>query len=86
MARLHYTLIDRGAERDLRSEHRATTGGAKKYQRYVYTSSVYVQESPGWIFLFKLVIFFWLKISNNLNLFSKIDWSMNSGRRRAGDS
>ena len=30
--------------------------------------------------------FFFLKIYRNVNLFGKIDWSMNSGRRWAGNS
>ena len=47
---------------------------------------IYGQESPGWISLYKLGTFFlFLKISGDLNLFGKNDWSMNSGRRRAGD-
>ena len=33
-----------------------------------------------------LALFIFLKISRDLNFFCKNDWSMNSGRRRAGDS
>ena len=32
----------------------------------------------------KTYYFFLLNISRNLNIFGKIDWSMNSGQRRAG--
>ena len=39
----------------------------------------------GYPFL-NLAFFFLLKISRDLNLFGKNDWSMNSGRQRAGDS
>ena len=41
------------------------------------------QESPGCIYLSKLVIFL-LKIPWNLKVFGKIDWSVNSWRRRRG--
>ena len=43
---------------------------------------LYGQESPEWISLFKVVTFLLLKIS--WNLFGKIDWSINSGRRTQG--
>ena len=46
--------------------------------------SSYGQESPGWISLFKLVIFLLLKITRHLNFIVKIDWSMNSGWPRTG--
>ena len=60
-------------------------GGGKKILNKIY---IYGQESPGWISLFKLVTFFLLllKISRKPNFFGKIYWSMNSGRRRAGDN
>ena len=47
---------------------------------------IYGQESPGWISVYKLgTFFFFLKKSRDLNLFGKNDWSMNSGRGRAGE-
>ena len=46
----------------------------------------FFRESPEWISLFKLVTILVLKISRNLIVLAKIDWSMNSGRARAGDS
>ena len=51
----------------------------------IYT---YGQESPGWISLVKLALFFYLflKIYRNVNFFGKIDLSMNSGPQWAGDN
>ena len=49
--------------------------------------SVYGQESPGWISLFKLVTFLLLlKIYRNFSFFGKVDLSLNSGPRWAGDN
>ena len=49
--------------------------------------STYGKESLGWISLFKLVTLnFFGKYLETSIFFGKIDPSMNSGRRRAGDS
>ena len=40
----------------------------------------------GWITIFKLFTFFVENIKKPKKKNGKIDWSMNSGRRRAGDS
>ena len=48
---------------------------------------MYGQESPGGISLFKfLTKTYFFQISTHLNFFGKIDWSMNSGWQRAGDT
>ena len=49
-----------------------------------FVKQTYSQESPGWIFLFKLVTFsssFFENIQKS-QCFGKIDWSMNSGKGR----
>ena len=48
--------------------------------------NTYGRESPGWISLFKIFTSFLLKFFRNRNIFGNIDWSIHSGRRRAGDS
>ena len=46
---------------------------------------IHGQESPRWISLFKLVTFQFFENILKPHFFGKIDWSMNSGQRRAGD-
>ena len=45
-----------------------------------------LQVFPGPFSKFQFCIFLLLKIYGNINLLGKIDWSMNSGRRWAGES
>ena len=54
--------------------------GLDKYQNVYMVRN----HQDGYPYL-NLALFFFLKISGNLNFFGKIDPSMNSGRRRAGD-